>query len=250
MNIIYEVLSGSHAYGLATETSDEDVRGVFLPTPEELLGFGYPETKEAKPDKVYHSLRKFMHLALKANPSILAWLWVEPRFITVDSWISDELRANRDKFLSKAVRNTFGGYAMSQLKKMEKSYGLDRGYALHGERDATADPYSQKAGYDVKNAQNLVRLLYCGNKLLQTGEYLVFIADEEMREHLQSIRRGGFSFYRILGEAQGMLDQLDYWCEHSSLPDKPDREWAEQFLCKAHLWSVEHGAKKDEQTGA
>lgn len=240
MNIIYEVLSGSHAYGLATETSDEDIRGVFLPTAEELLGFSYPETKEAKPDKVYHSLRKFMHLALKANPSILAWLWVEPRFIRVSSWIADEMRNNRHRFLSKSVRDTFGGYAMSQLKKMEKSYGMDRGYALHGERDATANSHSRKAGFDCKNAQNLVRLLYCGINLLKDGEYHVFIEDEEMREHLLGIRQGGFSFYRVLQEAQRMLDELDYWHQHSQLPNKPDREWAERFLCKAHLWAIEN----------
>lgn len=238
MNIIYEVLSGSHAYGLATESSDEDVRGIFLPTAEELLGFGYSETKEAKPDKVYHSLRKFMHLALKANPSILAWLWVEPRFIRVSSWIANEMRANRQQFLSKEVYKTFGGYATSQLKKMEKSYGLGKGYALHGERNAEADPYSAKAGMDTKNAMHLIRLLRCGVELLQVGRYFVYRDDKEL---LSAIRHGQYRMNEIISMADALFESMDEALETTTLPDKPDREWAEQFLCRAHLWSIEHG---------
>lgn len=236
MNIVYEVLSGSHAYGLATPTSDEDIRGIFLPTMEEILGFGYPETKEAKPDKVYHSLRKFMHLALKANPSILAWLWVEPRFITTDSWVSDELRMNRQKFLSKEVYKTFGGYAVSQLKKMEKSYGLGKGYALHGERNAEADPYSAKAHYDCKNAQHLIRLLRCGIELLETGEYHVWRDD---KDELLAIRHGQYRMNEIISMADALFEAMDEALAKTTLPDKPDREWAEQFLCEAHLWCIE-----------
>jgi predicted nucleotidyltransferase len=238
MNIIYEVLSGSHAYGLATETSDEDIRGIFLPTAEELLGFSYPETKEGKPDKVYHCLRKYMHLALKANPSILAWLWVEPRFIRVGSWISYELTANRERFLSKEVHKTFGGYAVSQLRKMEKSYGLGTGYALHGERNAEADVYSTKAHYDTKNSMHLIRLLRCGVELLQVGRYFVYRDDADL---LMAIRHGEYKMNEIISMADDLFKAMDKALETTNLPDKPDREWAEQFLCKAHLWAIEHG---------
>ena len=36
--LIYLTISGSHAYGVATPTSDLDIRGICLDAPEELLG--------------------------------------------------------------------------------------------------------------------------------------------------------------------------------------------------------------------
>jgi len=235
MNIIYEVLSGSHAYGLATEQADEDIRGIFLPSAEELLGFGYKETRTSQPDIVHHCLKKYLNLCLKANPSLLAWLWVEPRFIKVDSWISDELRASRHKFLSKLVYKTFGGYATSQLKKMEKSYGATRGYALHGERDATQDSYSKEAGYDTKNAMHLIRLLRCGCDLLQVGRYLVYRDDREL---LLDIRHGNWKMFEVINEATALFKRMDELLEETKLPDEPDKAWAEQLLHDAHLSSV------------
>jgi len=234
IDIIYEVLSGSHAYGLATENADEDIRGIFLPTERQLLGFGYRETAERKPDIVYHSLKKYLNLALKANPSLLAWLWVKDEHVRCQTPLGTELRANRGRFLSKKVRDTFGGYAMSQLKKMEKSYGAERGYALHGERDATSDPYSREANFDLKNAMHLIRLLYCGVNLLKDGTYPVFVENDAMRQHLLHIRYGEVAFHRVLEEARIMFDQLDFWLGHSDLPDVPDKEWAEKFLASAH----------------
>lgn len=238
MNIIYEVLSGSRAYGLATENADEDIRGIFLPTERQLLGFGYRETVERKPDVVYHSLKKYLGLALKGNPSLLAWLWVRDRDVLLWSGLGAQLRYYRDKFLSKKVRDTFGGYAMSQLKKMEKSYGTERGYALHGERDAASDPYSRKVNFDCKNAQHLVRLLYCGIRLLRDSWYPVYIDDDKVREHLLAIRHGEVAFNEILREAHMMFDWLDYWRDNSSLPDEPDNEWAEDFLVDAHRSAI------------
>ena len=46
--ILLEVISGSHAYGLNTEDSDIDKRGIFVQKPDDYLGtinskiFGFP----------------------------------------------------------------------------------------------------------------------------------------------------------------------------------------------------------------
>jgi predicted nucleotidyltransferase len=37
--IVFEVLSGSRAFGLATETSDTDIKGVFIAPPGVFFGF-------------------------------------------------------------------------------------------------------------------------------------------------------------------------------------------------------------------
>ena len=230
MQIVYEVLSGSHAYGLATETADEDIRGIFMPSDTDILGFGYWETIEQKPDKVYHSLRKFLNLALKANPSILAWLWVRKDFVRIGSPLSYELRANRERFLSKLVHKTFGGYATSQLKKMEKSVGGDKGYAMHGERDATKDEASCGVLFDCKNATHLVRLLYCGHSLLKYGFYPVYIEDEDWKKELWEIRKGERTIEQVLRLSRGFFTLMDEAEKHTKLPDEPDKEWVTKFL--------------------
>jgi predicted nucleotidyltransferase len=236
VNTIYEVLSGSHAYGLATDQADEDIRGIFLPTGEELLGFGYEETKTMPPDQVYHCLRKYLALALRANPSMLAWLWVGNGYVLKSSPWSDELRANRHRFLSKLVYKTFGGYATGQLKKMEQSYGESRGYALHGERDATGDPYSVEAGYDAKNAMHLIRILRCGCDLLETGEYGLYRQHD--REELLSIRYGEWQMHEVISEANRLFKAMDKSLEMTLLPEKPDSDWVTGFLIRAHQSSI------------
>lgn len=236
MEIVYEVLSGSHAYGLATHTADEDIRGIFVPSGDDILGFGYKETIERKPDKVYHSIAKYFHLALKANPSLLAWLWVRPEFILSSNWVGDELRENRNRLLSKLVFKTFGGYATSQLRKMEKSVGSFEGYAMHGERNAELDPRSVKAGFDVKNALHLIRLLRCGVALLEKGEYELY--REHDRDELLDIRNGNWPIRLVMDEANGLFKRMETAKESSRLPDQPDREWAERFLRQVHYQAV------------
>jgi len=40
--IIFECVAGSHAYNLATPSSDQDLRGIFVNPPEEYLGLREP----------------------------------------------------------------------------------------------------------------------------------------------------------------------------------------------------------------
>lgn len=236
MEIVYEVLSGSHAYGLATETADEDIRGVFVPSGDNILGFGYKETVERKPDKVYHSIAKYLRLALKANPSLLAWLWVRPEFVLRCNSVGSDLRRNRERFLSKLVFKTFGGYATGQLRKMEKSVGSFEGYAMHGERNAEADPRSVKAGFDTKNGLHLIRLLRCGVALLEKGEYELY--REHDREELLDIREGNWPIRLVMEEANRLFKKMEAAKESSRLPDEPDQKWAERFLRQVHYQAV------------
>ena len=70
--ILLEAISGSHAYGLNTETSDVDKRGVFLMKEDHYLGLRYVEQiNDEKNDITYYELRRFLQLALQGNPNIL-----------------------------------------------------------------------------------------------------------------------------------------------------------------------------------
>lgn len=117
-NIVFSALSGSHAYGLNTPTSDEDYRGIFIATKEEFYGMKTPnQISDEKNDITYYELNRYLDLLYKQNPNIIELLWMPEGCIEKYDPVLDVLFEHRDKLLSRDVRNTFGGYAISQIKK-------------------------------------------------------------------------------------------------------------------------------------
>ena len=119
--LLYEYIRGSHLYGLATEDSDVDSSGLFIAPHDTLLGIGlgYQElVADAKNDNTWYELRKYMHMLMKSNPSIIESLFVpEDKILTKPSPILAELFANKDKFITKQCFNPFVGYAVQQIGK-------------------------------------------------------------------------------------------------------------------------------------
>jgi len=123
---IFYTKHGSHAYGLNTEFSDEDFRGVCIPPKEYFYGFvnGFEqyESLDAKnkgEDCVIYSLKKFAKLAANCNPNIIEFLYVDQSDVQFCDEFGEELLANREMFLSKRAKITFSGYALSALKKIK-----------------------------------------------------------------------------------------------------------------------------------
>ncbi|MBN8467234.1 nucleotidyltransferase domain-containing protein [Corallococcus exiguus] len=122
--VVLETRVGSHAWGLADERSDVDVRGVFaLPLPW-TLGLGQPpqDLVSADGSTTYWEVRKTVEQALRADPNTLETLFV-PGATAVDelgTWVLDA----REAFVSKAIFGSFGRYAMSQLDKLTRSQRL------------------------------------------------------------------------------------------------------------------------------
>lgn len=116
---IYLTLHGSRAYGTNTVSSDEDFKGVCIPPKEYYIGGKRFEQAELHdPDAVIYEFRKFISLAAACNPNIIEVLFVDPKDIIYIDSIGEELLANRESFLSKRIRYTFSGYAVSQLKRI------------------------------------------------------------------------------------------------------------------------------------
>ena len=95
--VIYRCIVGSRAYGLETESSDTDTRGVFLPPADRHWSlYGVPDQLENRAtDEVYWEVQKFLLLALKANPNILEVLY-SPEVVT-QTEVGAELVALRDR---------------------------------------------------------------------------------------------------------------------------------------------------------
>lgn len=116
--IIFKVIAGSKAYGLDLPTSDTDIRGIYLQPNTRRLGLGYTEQINDKTnDIVYYEVNRFVDLLSKNNPNIIENLFVpEDKILAFDDKIKP-LYNRRYMFLTKQIRNTFGGYAISQIKK-------------------------------------------------------------------------------------------------------------------------------------
>ena len=216
-SVIYRCVVGSKAFGLDDADSDTDRRGIYLPTAEAHWSmFGVPEQIESKEtEECYWELRKFLMLALKANPNILECLFT-PLVEYADA-LAEELLSIRRIFLSKLVYQTYNGYVMSQFKKLE------------GDLRTTGE-------IKWKHAMHLIRLLLQGIEILREADLIVRVA--ENREKLLSIKRAELDWREINEWRVNLHREFDEAFARTSLPENPDYKRANEFLIKARRSAV------------
>lgn len=116
--IIFSGIVGSQAYGIATLTSDTDIKGVFIQPLDDILSFGYVEqVSDEKNDTTYYEIQRFLQLLSTNNPNILELLNLPEDCILYKDPIFDIILDNREKLISKICKYSFGGYAVEQIKK-------------------------------------------------------------------------------------------------------------------------------------
>ncbi|WP_281635616.1 nucleotidyltransferase domain-containing protein [Flavobacterium marginilacus] len=120
--ILFEVISGSKSFGLNTPTSDTDIKGVYYLPKEKFFGLDYiPQISNETNDEVYYEIGRFVELLLKNNPNILEILASPEDCILYKHPLMENLRM--EDFLSKLCKDSFAGYAVTQIKKAR---GLNR----------------------------------------------------------------------------------------------------------------------------
>lgn len=114
--LLFECISGSKAYGLDTPQSDTDLKGVFFLPKEQFYGLDYiPQISNETNDEVYYELGRFVELLCKNNPNLLELLASPDECILYKHPLIDKLHI--DMFLSKLCKDTFAGYALTQIRK-------------------------------------------------------------------------------------------------------------------------------------
>lgn len=210
--VIYRCVVGSRAYGLDTEDSDTDRRGIYL-APAELHWslFGAPEQFEDNgAQECYWELQKFLAMALRANPNILECLYSP--LVEKATPLAEELLAQREIFLSQMIFQTFNGYAMSQFKKIEQD---------------------RRTSGEVrwKHAMHLLRLLLTGAATLREGRVPVRV--EAHRDRLLAVKRGEVPWPEVNTWRLELHHDFERALDETKLPERPDYEAANRFLIKA-----------------
>ncbi|MER7176825.1 nucleotidyltransferase domain-containing protein [Streptomyces mesophilus] len=214
---IYSCVMGSRAFGLATEASDTDRRGVFLaPTPS-FWRFSKPPThiEGPAPEQFSWELERFCELALRANPNILECLHSPLVERTDDT--GRELLALRGAFLSLRAHDTFARYALGQRKK------LDADIRTHG-------------APRWKHAMHLLRLLMSCRDLLRSGELVIDVGDA--REDLLAVKRGEVPWPEVEHRMNTLADEASAAASKSPLPAEPDTAAVEDFLFRVRRRSA------------
>jgi uncharacterized protein len=219
---------GSVAHGTYVPNTDpasiDDVDLMALCVPDESHYFGLEEfgsrgTEEIVVDPwdiVAYEVRKAVSLLLKGNPNVLSMLWLPEDLYTQRTPAGDLLIDNRDAFVGSHVYDAYVGYAMSQLRQMER---VDHDGYMGPKRRSLVERF----GYDCKNASHLIRLLRQCIEFLDTGELQVRRADAA---ELVAIKLGEWPLDRVKDEANRLFRLAEETHEHSALPPSPDTEKA------------------------
>lgn len=213
-NIILEGVTGSKAYGLDHADSDTDIKGIYLAPTRDVLSMGWNFDKTTKdhtePDWVYHEVQKFMHLASKGNPTILELLFLEDYLILEP--VGKLLVENRNIFLNNVIYKSYGGYALSQARDLNRRGGT------YG---------SGRSNRYEKHTRHCFRLLFQGRQLLETGSLTVRVTPE-VREELFAI--GKLPPAEVIDRFEKEFTEFDKI--KSVLPDKPDSKAINDLLLK------------------
>jgi uncharacterized protein len=216
--IIYSCVVGSQAFGLSRDDSDVDRRGIYLPPADlEWSLYGLPEQLEnPQTEDCFWEFKKFVVLALKANPNILECLFTP--IVEKATELAEELLAQRSIFLSQLVYQTYNGYVMSQFKKLEQDIRV-------------------KGEIKWKHAMHLIRLLLQGTSILKDHTVPVRVA--EYRDELLSVRDGLMPWDEVNRWRLSLHSEFEAAFRVTTLPESPDYEAANRLLIRARRTMVE-----------
>ena len=206
--LLFECISGSKAYGLDTAKSDTDLKGVFYLPTEKFYGLNYiPQISNETNDEVYYELGRFVELLAKNNPTILEILATPDDCVLYRHPLMNALDISM--FLSKLCKETFAGYAITQISKArglkkkivnpvgeKRKSALEFCYVIQGYSSVSVSKWLQKQNFvqercglvSVAHAKGLYALFYDHNGKL--GYNGIISGDTANDVSLSSVPKG------------------------------------------------------------
>jgi hypothetical protein len=214
---IYAVVVGSRAFGLDTDASDTDTRGVYVAPTESFWSLAKPPTHVDGPEPEWFSweVERFCELALKANPNLLEVL--HSPLVVRQTALGAELVELRQAFLSQLAYQTYSGYVLSQFKKLETDFRRD-------------------GAPKWKHVMHLIRLLLSARSLLLEGRMVVDVGPD--RERLLAVKRGELPWDEVEKWRLGLHAELDDALSRTVLPATPDVARVDSWLHSVRKRSI------------
>lgn len=202
LNVITKIKYGSHLYGTSTPDSDLDIKGVFMPSKEEIIlnripkslpfnkkvSDGARNTSEDTDIEMY-SLHYFIELACEGQTVALDLLHAPDNMILETSDVWKELIERRQEFYTKNLQ-AFVRYARRQASK----YGVKGSRLIAAKKviDILSDP------------------LYLGSE--PVTNIWKFLPEEEHLHHLGE-NQNGIRQYQVCGKIIQETVSIDYATE-------------------------------------
>ena len=256
--LLFESISGSRAYGLATPTSDTDIRGVFVLPEEAYFGLHYVEQiSNESQDIVYYELKRFVELLAKNNPNMLELLHMPADCIRYQHPLYSHFRA--EDFLSRLCKDTFAGYALTQVKKArglnkkivnpvapERKSVLDFCYVVQGQGSVPVTEFLEERGLrqeeiglsKIPHMHELYGMYYQPAVPLPEERFRGIVQREAANDvSLSSIPKGleplAVMSFNKSGYSKHCKDYKEYWA------------WVEKRNDARYQTTLSHGKKYD-----
>lgn len=236
-NTILRCVVGSTLHGLAVTDGleDRDEMGVCIEPPDCVIGLQRFEqwvhrtksdgvrSEAGDLDLVIFSLRKWMRLALRGNPTVLLLMFAPEPMTLVQTGLGARLQSFSPALACRKHGEAFVGYLQSQRSKLESKSGLP-----------TRPELIERYGFDTKYAMHMLRLGHQGIEYLTTGVLTLPIA-EPTRTYLWSVRMGEVPLADVMQEARELEMKIQRLADGGSpLPAEPDFAAANMFLQEAY----------------
>ena len=243
MEVLFKTYVGSKLYGLSTETSDTDFKGIFMDTvdavvPVENHYFGlYPfkpqdriesvvgEGKD-KVETTLYSVRYFLQLFLKGNPTLAEIPFVTNEFVTESTELGHRIMTFiRENMVTQHLFSGYYGYYLDQIRCLVEKQGVHR----EKRRDLV-----EKLGFDTKMVSHAYRIGVQGVQLFTDGVIQPTMTGTDL-EVARALKLGGSHTREEVIEMIRVLSaKMKSAMETSKLPLQPDFEKVHQFCVDTH----------------
>lgn len=253
--ILFKAITGSKAYGLHTDTSDIDIKGIFYLPKAYFFGLDYiPQISDETHDEVYYELGRFIELLSKNNPAAMELLASSADHVLIRHPLMEAF--DLQNLLNKMLVDSFVQYALQQVKKAkglnkkinsphlnQRKSLLDFVYVMIGSRSYPLLSWLQERGLIIhycgltklEHAKNVFALYYDKK---EEGKYRGIIAKLDSQEvSLSSIPLGEESLALLFVNHEAYSSHCKDFIAY--------QEWKKKRNAARYAGTVEHGQGYD-----
>ena len=225
---VYKVKSGSASYGLNTPESDEDTLGVFMPTPENILGVTDNIGKHVRmtePDENYKTISEFIAFVRDGSSFWVETLFVREEDILVLKPHFEPFVTHRKLFLTKALVTKSLGFMSAMANRSVSQKSIPSTNHLPEEEQAEALNKSKQ--------KNLCHAVRVGNMIVEMlNDFDLRVYRPEEREALLNIKTGVTPLDDAKAIMAERIGQIEEKLAITTIPDVADENVLNSMLAK------------------